>query len=99
MEYIDEHYASASLSVPQLAALCGISEVHLRRSFQRAFSLSPAIYVRNKRIAYAKELLLSEEYSVTEVAFLAGFNDAAYFAREFKKAVGVTPSMYRKEME
>ena len=38
----------------------------------------------------------SGEYSVTDVAILSGFNDAAYFAREFKKKIGVSPTEYRK---
>ena len=99
IEYIDANYATESISVPYLASLCGISEAYLRRAFQNAFLESPAVYMRNKRIAYAKELLLSGEYSVTETAMLSGFNDSAYFVREFKKAVGVSPSAYRREWD
>ncbi len=99
LQYINEKYVSESISVTKLAELCHVSEVYLRRMFQNAFSVSPAVYVRNKRIHYAKELLQAEEYSVTAVAMLSGFNDTAYFAREFKKIVGVTPSAYRKEMK
>ena len=50
--------------------------------------------MRNLRLKYAKELLRSREYSVTDVGTLSGFNDAAYFAREFKKAVGKSPSEF-----
>lgn len=85
--------------MPYLAELCGVSEVYLRRAFRNAFGVSPAVYMRNKRIAYAKELLLSGEYSVTDVAMLSGFNDTAYFAREFKKATGVSPIAYRRKTE
>lgn len=99
LEYIDENYISESISVEYLAKLCNISEVYLRRSFQDLFSVSPSVYMRNKRINYAKELLQLREYSVTDVAMLSGFNDSAYFVREFKKAVGVSPSVYRKEIE
>ena len=97
LEYIDGHYTNESISVPYLAELCGVSEVYLRRVFQNVFGVSPAVYMRNKRIAYAKELLLSGEYSVTDVAMLSGFNDTAYFAREFKKTVGVSPHAYRRK--
>ena len=34
--------------------------------------------------------------SITEIAAEAGFSDANYFARSFKKATGMTPSQYRK---
>lgn len=99
LEYINENYARESISVSYLSGLCHISEVYLRRLFQNAFSVSPAVYMRNLRIQYAKELLCSEGYTVTDVAMLSGFNDAAYFSREFKKVVGVSPKEYIKREE
>ncbi len=97
LQYINENYMSEAISVAKLAGLCHISEVYLRRMFQRAFSVTPTVYIRNKRIHYAKDLLQMEEYSVTDVAMLSGFNDTAYFTREFKNVVGITPSAYRKK--
>ena len=94
LNYIDENYTAENIPLSLLAELCGVSESYLRRLFQLAFSVSPAVYMRNMRIKYAKELLLSNEYSVTDVAMLSGFNDVAYFSREFKKATGVSPSDY-----
>jgi two-component system, response regulator YesN len=32
--------------------------------------------------------------SVTEIAFMVGFNDLNYFSRVFKKATSLTPSQY-----
>ena len=99
LQYINENYTSEAISVAKLAELCRVSEVYLRKLFQNAFSVSPAVYMRNLRLQYAKELMQTEEYSVTDVAMMSGFNDIAYFIREFKKAVGATPSTYRKEMK
>jgi len=97
LKYIDENYLTESITVSKLAELCDFSEAYLRRIFQSLFSASPSVYVRNKRLNYAKELLDSGEYSVTDVAMLSGFNDTAYFVREFKKLIGQTPSEYRKK--
>ena len=94
MRYINENYTTDNISIAHLADLCKISEPYLRRLFHRTFSVSPAVYIRNLRIKYAKELLLTGEYSVTEAASLSGFNDAAYFSREFKKATGISPKEY-----
>lgn len=96
LRYIREHFTEESVSVGELASLCKVSEPYLRRLFHNAFSVSPAVYMRNLRIEYAKELLLLEEYSVTDAALLSGFNDTSYFSREFKKAVGESPSDYRR---
>ena len=91
LEYVKDHYTEESISTAQLAALCGVSEPYLRRLFQDAFAMSPAVYMRRLRIGYAKDLLGSGEYSVTDAALLSGFNDLAYFSREFKREIGISP--------
>ena len=94
LQYIKERYTQENILAPKLAELCGISETYLRILFHDTFSVSPILYVRNMRIKYAKELLRSGEYSVMDVALLSGFNDSAYFSREFRKATGVSPKKY-----
>jgi len=94
LDYIEANYTSESISLPHLAQLCGMSEPHLRKLFNSAFSVPPSVYIRNMRLNYAKELLRTGEYSVTSVALMAGFNNATYFAREFKKVTGVSPNKY-----
>ena len=94
LKYINENYASENIPVSHLASLCGVSEPYLRRLFRAAFSSSPAVYMRNMRITHAQRLLRSGEYSVTDVALLSGFSDTAYFSREFKRSVGMSPSEY-----
>lgn len=96
LEYINENYTTENISVSHLADLCGISEVYLRRLFVRSFGTSPVNYIRDMRIRYAKDLLTNTGYSITDAAMLAGFNDASYFSREFKRAVGVSPKEYTK---
>ena len=95
LRYIQTHYADETISQAHLAQLCGISQPYMRKLFHAAFSVSPAIYVRNLRLNYAKELLRSGEYSISSVATLAGFNDVAYFSREFKKTTGTSPREYK----
>ena len=97
--YIEKKYTQETIPISTLAELSKVSEPYLRRLFHTAFSVSPAIYIRNMRIKYAKELLRSGECSVTDAAILSGFNDAAYFSREFKKIEGVSPAEYMKSTE
>ena len=88
------HYTDEIISVPFLSELCGVSEQYLRRLFQAEFGYSPAIYIRLLRLEYAKSLLETNEYSVTDIAMLSGFNSPAYFSREFKKEYGVSPKAF-----
>ena len=95
LDYIDSNYISENISTAHLASLCNISEQYLRRLFSKVFSISPSVYIRNMRMCYAKELLESGEYTISDAATLSGFNDIAYFSREFKKATGLTPLSYK----
>lgn len=91
LHYIQENYTEENVPLAHLAALCGVSQPYLRRLFHRALQTSPALYMRALRLEYARELLLSGEYSVTDASFASGFNDTAYFSREFKKYFGISP--------
>ena len=94
IDHIRENYTTDSIKIAFLASLCGISEVALRKQFQKEFALSPAVYIRNMRIKYAKELMSNQDTSIADVAMLSGFNDISYFSREFKKAEGISPKEY-----
>lgn len=94
IEYIYQNYTLEHISLSHLAELCSISEPYLRRLFHNVFMTSPSVYIRNLRIKYAKELIRSKQYSITDVAILSGFNNPSYFSREFKKAEGISPKEY-----
>ncbi len=99
LEYVENNFEKETFSTAELAALCNVSEVYMRRLFNRAFSTSPSVYIRNQRLSFSRELLKTGEYSVAAVASLSGFNDIAYFSREFKKATGVSPSEYKNKSQ
>ena len=56
-------------------------------------------YVNSQRIELAKTLLANEKFSILEIAFQIGYNDANYFSNIFKKHVGISPSRYRKRLK
>ncbi len=80
--------------ISELAELCGISEVHLRRLFKNTFGVSPVKYRNRLLIKYACELLASGEMNVSEIADMLGFPDIYTFSQAFKKEVGVSPKKY-----
>ena len=90
-EYIKEHFTDNSLTVLYLATLCNMSEVYFRRLFQSVYGVSPKEYLIEKRMAYAKTLLLSGALSVSEVALRCGYGEPCHFSREFLRRVGVPP--------
>jgi len=59
---------------------------------------SPIDYLIRLRILQAANLLRKEELNITEVAYRVGFQDSNYFARQFHRIMGTTPSIYRRQM-
>lgn len=97
MKYVLENYSSDTLTVGDIAASVGITEVHLRRIFKSRSGISPMRYVNYLRIEKAKNMLRGSNCTVSEVACISGFADPYYFSREFKRQVGLSPSGFRAE--
>jgi AraC-like DNA-binding protein len=80
----------------ELAKFCGLSERTFCRVFRQATGQTPLSYLKNFRIERASEHLRGTETPVTEIAFACGFDDSNFFAREFRKACGHSPTEYRR---
>ena len=92
---MEADFTQNGLTVAQLAAHCGISEVYFRRIFLNKFGVSPKEYMINLRINYAKQLLQSGQCSVAQTAELCGYFETSHFSREFSKRVGMSPKEYK----
>ena len=74
-----------------------LSSGHAETLFRKAFGITPIAYRKNLRLQYARELLVSSQFNVSEIAYKAGFLDPLYFSRMFRKAFGVAPSSLIKD--
>lgn len=92
---LEQGYAEA-WDLAKLAESAKLSRASLLRIFREATGKSPIAYLMELRIAAAKRLLLQSEKGVTEIAFEVGFNDANYFARQFRLVAGCTPTEFRR---
>ena len=97
MHYMDIHFHEV-LSVADIASQVGLSASYLTRCFRQQTGYSPHEYLTLRRIGYAKDCLLSSGQSIQDIAANAGYKSTENFIRSFKKAVGVSPSSYRKYM-
>ena len=95
VETMHREFTKNDLTVAALAASSGISEAYFRRIFYNEFGISPKEYIIDLRIRYAKQLLASGDFTVTQTARACGYAEPCHFSREFLRRVGVTPSEYR----
>ena len=75
------------------------SESQTIRLFKKIFGITPYTYVLNKKISFAKKLLIDTNLSVKEIATKLCFSDEYYFSNIFKEKVGCPPSQYRRSHE
>jgi transcriptional regulator GlxA family with amidase domain len=83
------------ISLPELAAVCGISVSHFTRAFRQATSRSPHAFLTDLRLQKAKELLEQTHLSIASIALSCGFEQSQYFATQFRRKLGWTPSAWR----
>ncbi len=93
-EFIENNYAD-QLSVDDIAAGVGVSRSWLYRRFMESFGCSPTAYLRDRRLACAKQLLESTRLHISEIACSAGYPDPLYFTKVFTRRFGCSPSAYR----
>ena len=96
LAYIQEHYTE-KITLAMLAGEFHLSEKYISWYFKEHFYISFIQYVSHLRMMRAKDLLLTTEQPVTEIAFSCGYPSVNYFIRSFKEEHGVTPLQYRKK--
>lgn len=96
--YITQHYAE-NISLEDIADFIHISKSECCRCFKRCLDLSPFEYLLKYRIYSATDLLSdpANNYSISDIAMLTGFNSSSYFNKIFRKYMGCTPSQFKNK--
>jgi AraC-like DNA-binding protein len=92
---IQAHYAEP-LRVRDLAGLVHLHPAWFSTRFRQLTGLSPAQFLMRYRLERARELLVSTDRSVREIAALTGFQDPLYLSRQFRRLLGTSPTAYRQ---
>lgn len=72
---------------------------YLNETVQKVLGKTAGKLVRERIMQEAAVLLLQTEFSISEIAYLLGFDSAAYFSRFFRRETGYTPSDYRNTLK
>jgi transcriptional regulator GlxA family with amidase domain len=93
--WIADHYGEPA-PVAAMVRLSGLPERSFKRRFEQATGMSPLEYVHTLRLEEAKQMLEASDEPIEAVANEVGYEDAGFFARLFRRNVGLTPGQYRK---
>ncbi len=90
-EFIEAHLFE-KITIKDLAALVHMSEKYVIKYFHKRIGISPYAYIRQRRMEYAANALLSGTHTIKELADQLGYSDQFAFSRAFKKYFGTPPS-------
>ena len=93
---MQSHYVQ-ELSLHNIAERFCLNPSYLGQLFKKATGWNFNNYLHYLRIKEAKELLLSGDWRIYEIALKVGYADPNYFAVKFQELEKVTPTQYRKQ--
>lgn len=94
INYIEENLQN-DINISDCAKTCGYSMYHFLRIFKEVTGLTPADYIRKRRLSeIARQIMDKDEY-ISEIAFRYGFNSKENFLRAFKTEHNILPTEYK----
>lgn len=94
LDYINDHL-DQEIKLVDLAALLGMSQFHFCHLFKQSIAITPYQYLLRQRIERAKQLLKQTDQPIMEIALQCGFNSHSHLSKQFRQAMGITPTAYR----
>ncbi|TKB15692.1 MAG: helix-turn-helix domain-containing protein, partial [Mesorhizobium sp.] len=72
-----------------------VTRFQVIRDFNKAIGLTPAAYIRDRRLRRASALI-ERGFGLADAAIAAGFADQSHLSRTFRAMHGMTPGMFRR---
>ena len=93
--YIKEHLAD-NLTVKDTAKALTVNANYLSSLFHKEMGISFIDFVNKERTEQAASLLTHTNLQIQQIASSVGYNNTSYFAKQFLRFQGVSPSQYRR---
>ncbi len=91
-----EHHLGQAVTLGEMARQANLSEFHFARMFRESFGMTAQDWVRQRRLAKARQLLTRSRLPLTEIALQCGYASSSHFSHRFKDALGLSPLRYRQ---
>jgi YesN/AraC family two-component response regulator len=102
IEQVTRHIESMlipEMSLTEAAAMVHLNSSYFCKLFKQQTHMNFTDYLTKLRMKEATRLLEKTALRISEIAERLGYADLAYFSNTFKKTIGTTPSVYRKNKE
>jgi len=94
---LEERLSDGDFDISKLCQSLTMSRSQLYRKFNALTNTTVNQFIFNIRLHKAKELLLTTEFNITEIAFETGFKSVSHFSRAFSEEFGMSPSKARND--
>ena len=98
MDFLEEQIDNPDLVIDDFANKLLLSRSIFYRKLKSIVGMPPVDFIREIRVKRAAQLIRSDVYNFSQIAYMTGFSDPKYFSRCFKKHMGVTPSEYKNSI-
>lgn len=96
LAYINENF-NQSITLEQVAEKINRSPYYFSHLFRKVMNMTFVEYITQTRIKKAKELLLTDDLTISEISSGIGYQDPNYFSRVFKAFCGVSPKQWKTQ--
>lgn len=96
IRFINTNLSDINLSLRSISDFSSLVPTYICAIFKAETGKTIRQYITGARMEKAKELLIGNKLKIHRVAALIGYADPKYFAKLFRKNVGITPSQYRE---
>lgn len=96
IQYMSEHLTE-KISIADISQSIFLSQYHFLRIFKKQMKITPYEYLIHLRINKVKELLVSTDECLDDIAIKSGFSDSKNLIYNFKRIEHITPNEYRKK--
>lgn len=97
-DYIANHYLDRNFNYDKLCDSTDLKYAHFSNVFKKSHGMSPVRLVTKMKIDYAKEMLMTNRFSISKISEMCGFDNIYYFSNVFKKQTGLSPKKYLAEV-
>jgi len=94
LDYIDGHLP-LPIGIKEVADAVHLNASYFSELFKQETETSFSDYLIGRRLRKAKELLLTTDKKIYEIAEETGYGNASYFVKVFREAEGITPKQFR----
>lgn len=97
-DYIMKNFTK-DISLHEVAKIANMSPNTFCLFFKQRTRKTFVNFLNEVRIGYACKLLSGDQYNISEICYMSGFQNLSNFNRQFKKNMSKTPLQYKREVE